>query len=146
MPATLLLPEILDSIKASAKNENDIIRGLQANNTSALRELLRLVFDQREWYRKDLPPFTQDQSPDGLAFTNIYSEIKRFYIFKHEYKLAHSRRDQIMIQILESISPKEAEMIGSIFDGTFSEKYGITMKIALSAFPNLYSSNMPISL
>lgn len=146
MPATLLLPEIFEKIKTSAKNEADIIRGIQANNTSALRELLRYAFDRREWYREELPPFSSDGSPDGLAPTSIYSEVKRFYIFKSQYSLPTKRRDEILIQILESISPKEVEMIESLFKGTFAEKYGITEIIALKAFPNLFSSNTPISL
>jgi hypothetical protein len=146
MPATLLLPEILDSIKASAKNENDIVRGLQVNNTSAIRELLRYAFDRREWYRGETPPFSSDGSPDGLSPTSIYIEIKRFYIFKKEYKLPTKRKDEILIQILESISPKEAEMVESLLNGKFSDRYEISLEIALKAFPNLYSSNTPISL
>lgn len=138
MPANFTIPEILLQIKASATKPSDFARGLQMNNTVAMREIIRFAFDEIPWYRNDLPPFTSDGSPEGLAPTTIYSEAKRFYIFKRDYNLPVRRKDEILTQILESVNSKEIELVKSLLNGTFSETYGVTRDIAVQAFPNLF--------
>lgn len=137
MPITLTIPEILLQIKADSKNANDIIRGLQINGGMGMRELMRYIFDGAPWYRNDLPPFTSDGSPEGLAPTTIYNEVRRFYIFKKDYNLPVKRKDEILTQILESVNAKEAELMKTVINGSFSETYGITRDIASKAFPDI---------
>jgi len=138
MPANFTIPEILIDIKTKAKNPEDMIRGLQQNNTVAIKELLRYAFDGQTWYRKTLPNFTEDGSPDGLAPSSLWSETKRLYIFKEEYNLSSKRKDEILIQILESVSKKEIDMIRSMFDGSFKYSYGIDKEMIEKAYPNLF--------
>ena len=138
MPVNFTIPEILIDIKTKAKNPEDMIRGLQQNNTVAIKELLRYAFDGQTWYRKTLPNFTEDGSPDGLAPSSLWSETKRLYIFKEEYNLSSKRKDEILIQILESISKKEIDMIRSMFDGSFKYSYGIDKEMVEKAYPNLF--------
>lgn len=138
MPANYTIPEILLQLKDGVSKPIDLVRGLQLNNTIAMRDVIRYAFDDIPWYRNDLPPYTLDGSPEGLAPTTMYSEIKRFYIFKQTYNLPIRRKDEILTQILESVNSKEVELIKSLFDGTFSDKYGITRDIATQAFPNLF--------
>ena len=139
MSANLTIAEILIDIKNKAKGPQDIIRGLQANNTVAMRELLKYAFDGTAWYRKNLPDFTEDGSPDGLAPSSLWSEVRRLYIFKEEYNLSAKRKDEILIQILESISKKETEMLKSMFEGSFKYSYGIDKEMIEKAFPNIYA-------
>lgn len=138
MPVNFTIPEILIDIKTKAKNPEDMIRGLQQNNTVAIKELLRYAFDGQTWYRKTLPNFTEDGSPDGLAPSSLWSETKRLYIFKEEYNLSSKRKDEILIQILESVSKKEIDMIRSMFDGSFKYSYGIDKEMVEKAYPNLF--------
>ena len=142
MPTNFTIPEILIQIKNTAKNPNDIVRMLQQNNTAAFKELFRYAFDDLAWYRKDLPQFTPDSSPEGLAPTSLWSEVKRFYIFKEAYNLPTKRKDEILVQILESVSQKEIELIKSMFDGSFKYTYGIDRETAEKAFPNLFGSRV----
>jgi len=138
MPVNFTIPEILIEIKTKAKNPEDMIHGLQQNNTAALKELLRYAFDGQSWYRKTLPNFTEDGSPDGLSPSSLWSDTKRLYIFKEEYNLSPKRKDEILIQILESISKKEIDMIRSMFDGSFKYSYGIDKEMVEKAYPNLF--------
>ena len=138
MPANFTIAEILLQLKDGATNPIDLVRGLQLNNTVAMRDVIRYAFDDSPWYRNDLPPFTPDGSPEGLAPTSMYAEIKRFYIFKQAYNLPVRRKDEILAQILESVNTKEIELIKSLFEGTFAETYGVTRDIATRAFPNLF--------
>jgi hypothetical protein len=142
MSANYTISEILLQIKTTAKNPNDIIRGLQQNNTVAFHEVLRYAFDGLPWYRKELPAFTSDSSPEGLAPTSLWAEIKRFYIFKTAYNLPVKRKDQILTQILESISKTEIELIRSMFDGSFKYTYGIDRETVEKAFPKLLGSQV----
>lgn len=138
MPVNFTIPEILIDIKTKAKNPEDIVRGLLQNNTVAVRELLRYAFDGQPWYRNTLPNFTEDGSPDGLAPSSLWSDTKRLYIFKEEYNLSPKRKDEILIQILESISKKEVDMVRSMFDGSFKYSYGIDKEMVEKAYPNLF--------
>lgn len=138
MPTNYTIPEILIQIKHGAKNQEDLARGLQANNTVAFRELLRYAFDGQPWYRNELPKFSPDSSPEGLSPTSLWSEIRRFYIFKESYRLPNNRKDEILIQILESVSEKEIELIKSLLDGSFKYAYGIDRALVEKAYPDLF--------
>ena len=135
---TLTIPEILENIKKDANGPDDFVRGLRMNNTAGMRAVIILAFDESPLYRNDLPPFTSDGSPEGLAPTSIYSEIKRFYLFRKDYNLNTKRKDEILTQILESVNSMEATLIRSLFEGTFAETYGISRDIATRAFPDLF--------
>lgn len=136
---TLTIPEILENIKKDASSPDDFIRGLRMNNTAGMRAVILLAFDESPLYRNDLPPFTPDGSPEGLAPTSIYAEIRRFYIFKKDYNLNIKRKDEILTQILESVNSMEVTLIRSLFEGTFADTYGINKDIATRAFPDLFA-------
>jgi hypothetical protein len=142
MSTNYTIPEILLQIKSVSKNPNDIVRGLQTHSGVSFRELLRYAHDDVPWYRKDLPAFTSDGSPEGLAPSSLWTEIKRFYIFKSMYNLPTKRKDEILVQILESISPKEVDLIRSLFDGSFRYGFGVDKETAIKAFPNLLESKI----
>ena len=142
MPANYTISEILIQIKNNSKSKQDIVRNLQQNGTVSFCEALRYAFDGLPWYRKELPPFTSDSSPEGLAPTSLWSEIKRFYIFKDGYNLPTKRKDELLIQILESTSATEIDLIRSMFDGSFMYTYGIDKKDVEAAFPNLFGAKV----
>lgn len=138
MPATLTIPEVLNTIKANAKNKEDIVRMLREHGTMTLKQILTYAFfDKSKWYRKDLPPYTPDPSPEGLTMSNLFMESKRMYIFKESYNLASERKDTLMIQLLESLHPSEADLIRNLFDGSFQYAYGIDKKMVKQAFPDI---------
>jgi len=135
---TMTIPEILKRIVREAKSKEDIVRMLRENSSHTLKQVLYYAFlDKSKWYRKDLPPYTPEASPEGLTMTSLFQESKRLYIFKEIYKLDTQRKDQLLIQILESVHPSEAAVIKELFDGTFGRAYSLDKKIVLEAFPDL---------
>lgn len=138
MPMTMTIPEVFDTIKAKAKNREDIVRLLRENSSMALRQILNYAFfDKSKWYRKDLPAYTPDQSPEGMTMTNLFAESKRLYIFKESYNLPVERKDTLLIQMLEAIHPREADLVRNMFDGSFTYAYGLDKKTVKEAFPDL---------
>jgi hypothetical protein len=138
MPTTLTIPEVLDKISRSS-NREEVVHGLRANSSLALKQLLHYAyFDSSKWYRSDLPPFTPDASPEGLSISTLFSEIKRFYIFKESYNLPKERKDVLLIQILESVHTDEARMIKDLLSGKFASNYlKIDRNTIQEAFPDI---------
>jgi hypothetical protein len=138
MPMTMTIPEVLRRIMREAKSKEDTVRLLRENSSHSLKQVLYYAFlDKGKWYRKDLPKYTPESAPDGLTHTNLFQESKRLYIFKEVYKLPSERKDQLLIQILESVHSSEAEVIKELFDGTFGRAYSLDKKVVLEAFPDL---------
>ena len=138
MPMTLTIPEILRKIQQQARSKEDIVRLLREHSSLALKQILYYAFlDKGKWYPKDLPPYSPETAPDGLTMTSLFQETKRLYIFKEAYSLPASRKDALLIQILESVHSTEATLVKELFDGTFSRAYGIDRKAATDAFPDL---------
>lgn len=134
----MTIPEVLKRIMQQAKSKEDIVKMLRENSSHSLRQILHYAFlDKSKWYRKDLPNYTPETAPDGLTMTSLFQESKRLYIFKEMYKLDSVRKDQLLIQVLESVHPSEATVIKELFDGTFGRAYSLDKKIVLEAFPDL---------
>lgn len=141
MPMTMSIPEILANIVRNASSKEDVVRMLRENQSHSLKQILHYAFvDRGKWYRKDLPPYTPDASPEGLTMSSLFQESKRLYIFKEVYKLDSQRKDALLIQILESVHPNEAKLIKELFEGTFGRAYSLDKKTVLEAFPDLQAT------
>ena len=71
---------------------------------------------------------------------NLNSQLRRLYLFRVGDSTAESlnekRRTEILVQMLESIEPREAEIILGIFQKDLGVK-GLDYKFVKEAFPNL---------
>lgn len=141
MPTTLTIPEVLEKI-ARSSNREEVIRGLREHSSLSLKQILHYAyFDKSKWYRNDLPDYTPDASPEGLSMSSLFSETKRLYAFKESYMLPKERKDILLIQILESVHPTEAKMIGDLFSGAFASNYlKIDRSVVQEAFPDIMNA------
>lgn len=69
----------------------------------------------------------------------FYSELRRLYLFIEgdrdtQKNLKQVRREQLFIDLLESIDPKDAKLLIAMKDGKLPFK-GITKKLTMEAFP-----------
>lgn len=134
--------EIFDEFeKAKTKKERmDVIGN---NLSSTLVKVLELCFHpQYQWLIKELPEtykIPTDILP-GITFDNLNSQLRRLYLFRvgnpTAESLTESKRTQILTQMLESIEPREVEIILGIFRKDFGIK-GLDYKFVKEAFPNL---------
>jgi hypothetical protein len=133
--------EILDELD-EAKTKQERLEVLRKNYNKALEEVLVITFHPNaQWLIKEMPAsYKVPDTLPGVAYSSIGSELRRFYLFKKGDPRAEAldpkRREEILIQILESLEPREAEVIIGIFQKNLGVK-GLTYKFIKEAIPNI---------
>lgn len=134
--------EIFDEFE-QAKNKKERLSVIEKNLSPTLVKILELTFHPRyQWKVKELPEnykVPTDMLP-GITYDNMNSQLRRLYMFLEgdptAEKLSNERRNQLLVQMLESIEPREAEIILGIFQKDQQVK-GLDYKFVKEAFPNL---------
>lgn len=143
----LMIHEILEQV-TTTKDRGQKIRILRSNVTPALKYILKYALDPRIKFYTDSPPVHKKDvgSPEGLSYSTLFNEHRRLYVFleqEQERRLTGGkqtsipRKNQLLIEMLETIHPGEAELLCSMIDGTFAKKTGITKKLIEEALPGL---------
>jgi len=118
----------------AAQNEEQKIRILRDNISPAMIDLIKYTLHENgEFFTTEVPDYTKDPTPDGLAFSNLYAEIKRFYVFRKDYPLSPKRKAELLIQTLESLGT-EAPIFEQVIRRNFKS---LTLETVNKAFPNL---------
>lgn len=134
--------EIFDEF-AKAETKQGRIEVLRKNDNQALRHVLRGSFDPSiEFAVESVPYYKPSDAPAGLGYTSINVELGRAYLFQKEHpkldpNLTTERREKILIQILEALEAREAE----VFMNMILKKQkvsGLNAKIVREAFPDLF--------
>lgn len=75
---------------------------------------------------------------DTVNRTSIAREYKQFYNFCKggNITLSRSRRENMFINLLEGLHPKEAEIIMLVKDKRLTDKYPISIEIIREAYPD----------
>ena len=136
------LYEVFDEFE-TAKNKQERMNVIQRNLSHTLTNVLQLTFHPDfKWKVKELPEnyrIPTDMLP-GLTYDSLNSQLRRLYMFREGDATAESlterRRTELLLQILESIEPREAEVILGIFQKDLGVK-GLDNKFVKEAFPNL---------
>ena len=139
---TLTIPEILDLIN-QAKTKKEKIELFHKHQSDPLIVLMRINFDPSLWF--DLPegepPFKKEEDvPVGHSPSNIYNEFKRFYIWlTPQPNLSKVKRENMFIEMLESVHVTEAEVVILCKDRKLQTKYKtITDDLVREAYPNSF--------
>ena len=139
----MLVSEVLYKVE-QAKTESEKINLLRVNYSPALEDTLRWAYDPNIlFFTKTIPPYTPDLSPEGLAYTSLYSEHKRFYIFLRDYKLAEERKTVLLIQMLEALGKTESKILENIILKNIPE---VSKDLACKAYPNFLNKPMKIPM
>jgi len=107
----------------------------------AFKDVLRINFDNDVvcLLPEGEAPYRQDDAPEGYANSTLHKEYRRFtYFFKggEGMNLAPLKRESMWIDLLESLSEGEADLLAKAKDRRLKYK-GITRKLVEEAFPNL---------
>ena len=79
------------------------------------------------------PPYKPDDAPIGMSPANLRMEMRRLYIFKRE-DLKLLRREQLFINLLESVHPEEAKLLLAVKEQKLNKLYKkVTRKVVEEA-------------
>lgn len=132
--------EILDEFEA-APTKSDKIDVLKRYDSAALRTFFHFAFDSRiKWLLpKGSPPFktTDPYGTEGM----LLSQVRRLYLFVEggNPNLTQPKREALFIGALESLHPKDAELLIAAKDRKLPTK-GLTPAIINEAFPGTIMS------
>ena len=94
-----------------------------------------------QWLIKEVPhKYTPKDVIPGMAATQLSTEIRRLYLFKKGHpqaeQLSPERREELLIQFLEAIEPREAEVVMGIFNKDLGVP-DLDYAFIKEAFPNM---------
>jgi len=136
------LYEVFDEFE-SAKNKKERMDVIGKNLSQPLVNVLKLAYHPAfQWKVKQLPEnyrIPNDILP-GITYDSLNAQLRKLYIFREgditAEKLTERKRTEILTQMLESIEPREAEVILGIFQKDLGVK-GLDYKFVKEAFPDL---------
>ena len=133
------IPLIFEDV-AAANSIKARKKVLLENESEPLKEILKYAFhpDIKFALPPGKPPYKTIGSPDEYNPTYLYPNIRKFYLYiegGHD-GLTQLRREQLFVQMLESLHPKEAEVVIQIKDKKLNYS-GLTYKLVKTTFPEI---------
>ena len=91
---------------------------------AALKVIFEYAYDkEKKWLLPEGdPPYKPPSEPLGMTPTNLYTELRRFYVFCRA-DLKQLQRETMYVGLLEGIHPDEAKMIGAVKDQKLNKIY-----------------------
>ena len=137
----LLLSEILRKV-SNAKTKKEKVELLRKHNSSALRQLLIINFDESiiSLMPEGDVPYTPNDAPIGTAHSRLEQEYRGLYRFFKggEPRLTGLKRETMFVQLLEGLHQDEAELVVLAKDGKMNDKYKrVTKAMVSEAFPQI---------
>ena len=140
---TLYISELLKKIaKAGTRKEKKgILEEYKDNNI--LKFVLQGTFDPNIHWNipKKFPKYSPDIAPIGLNETSLFTVMPKCSIFVNGHAKAEGLKEkrikELLVQILESMGKDEALVFEQMLKKKLKVK-GLTEKLVLEVFPNLY--------
>lgn len=115
---------------------------LQSNDSWALRNVLMGAMHPNVKYAiKKIPEWKKVDVPVGLSYNHMTDALSKVYLFmegnpKTPPALTDKRRNELLVQLLESLEPKEAEIYAAMIMKDLKVPY-LTPKLVNEAFKGL---------
>lgn len=139
----LLVSEVLEKVK-QAKTEQEKINLLRVNYSPALEDVFKWAYDPNiVFFTNEIPPYTPDQSPEGLAYTSLYNEHKKFYLFLKNTRVDVERKKVLLIQMLEALGNNESKVLEWIIQKNIPN---LPLDMISKAYPNFLSKPIKIPM
>ena len=144
LPPKPTVHEILDAV-SKQKTKDKKIDVLRQYDSKALRYCL--IWNYDESLKSALPegevPYEPNPSPTLESQSKLASEYKTLYNFIEggNYDINSTRREVLFIQLLEALSPDEAEVLCLVKDKKLAKKYRCSFPVVKEAFPDIVWGN-----
>lgn len=133
---------VFDEFK-QAKTKTEKQNVLLKNYSFPLESVLRGTYNPNVKYTIEKVPYYKPDidSPEGMGMSNIAFELKRAYLFEEGNPrippdLSEKRKNEILIQILESLEAKEAIVFMNMILKK-DQAPGLDLSFMKETFPNL---------
>ena len=133
--------EILDDFeKQKTTEEKKAV--LRKYDSFALRMTLRAAMHpQIKFVFEEIPAYKQSYAPPGLGYGTLHQVFDKIYIFeegnpKAPAGLTLQRRKEILVQLMENLENREAQVFEAILMKKLKIK-GLTPKLVEEVFPGL---------
>lgn len=137
--------EVLDEFKV-AKTKADRLDVLRKNDCFALKQVLLGVFNPNiQFTVEKAPEFRRVPMPPGMSYDHMTGALSRIYLFMKDNPrvpegLTEKRKNEILIQILEALEEKEADVFLGLLKKDLKVPY-LTEALVNEAFPGLLSQS-----
>ena len=133
--------EVFDEF-AKVDSKQDKINVLANNWTPTVKLVLQLAYrPEMQWKFKDYPErYKKPDTKPGISYASLDTELKRLYMFRvgneTAEKLTTKRAEEILMVLLESLEPREADVVIGIFKKDLGVK-GLTLKFIRENIPDV---------
>ena len=134
--------EVFDEFQRENTKEGRI-NVLAQNWTPTLKLVLQLAYrPEIQWKHTDYPnAYKKQDVVPGYSFASLDTELKRLYIFQRgnpsAEKLTPKRSEELLVVLLESLEPREAEIVMGIFRKNLGVK-GLDEKFIRKNIPDIF--------
>ncbi len=152
-----LISEVLQRV-SNAKTKNEKVLILQEYKSPALTKILLCNFAKAVTFLfpEGQTPFTAAEVPAGISHQMLIKEHRLLEKFikktvngvvyygcsgTTQPRIQQIKKEQLWIQLLESLHADEAEILDLIKDKKLTDKYKITRQNVIDAFPELGLQN-----
>lgn len=140
---TKYIPEVFEEISKDPKKAVDY------KDDFAFKTILKCSFDKEYKFRlpDGDPPYKPAPQPIGMTSSNFRQEMRRMYIFtKFGGVESKMRREQLFVQLLESIHPSEAKVLNAMKDQKLDALYPkITAEFVKKNFPDVLPEGVVVA-
>ena len=133
--------EVFNEFKM-APSRDTRISVLQSNDSWALRNVLMgAMHPDIKFVIKKAPNYKKEDVPAGMSYNHITDALSKVYLFMENNPrtppaLTDKRKNELLIQLLESLEPKEAEVYVAMMLKDLKIPY-LTSKLVNEAFKGL---------
>ena len=135
------LYEVFDEFEM-ASSKKDKMAVIEKNLSKTLVQVFELTYHpEYQWLITEMP--VEYRIPDtlpGISRCQLSTEIRKLYLFRKgdpsAEKLTDQKRKQLLLQLIESLEPREAEVVIGILSKDLGVK-GLNYKFVKEAFPQL---------
>lgn len=110
----LLFSEIFEQIEL-AVNKEERISVLQKNESVALKDFFKLLYDTNVQFDVEVPKYRPAPEPAGLNYTYLHAEVKKLYRYikgdPRSDVLTPKKKKELLTVTLESLHKDEAEIL-----------------------------------
>lgn len=133
--------EIFDEFEL-ASTKQDKANVLERNLNPTLVNILKLTYHPEfQWLVEDFP--VEYKIPDtlpGISICQLSTELRKLYLFRKgepaAENLTEKKRKELLLQFLESLEPREAEVVIGIFKKDQGVE-GLSYEFVKEYFPNM---------